>query len=121
MSECPWRGQGLGKELSRSRELTVRTLVLPLIHMGFSLPLDLNPGSGDRAGPGDDPGQIAQPRDQEEFPLQEVMASLQMPPRSHFKYFPKPSVLQVEACVLEKIFGECAGIFIILFIYFRER
>ncbi|KAF6114561.1 hypothetical protein HJG60_010535 [Phyllostomus discolor] len=74
--------------------------------MGLSVPSDLNSGPGNGVRPNDDPEQIAQPRDQqEEFPLQKVAVSLQMPPRSHFKYFPKPSVLQVEACMLEKIFG----------------
>lgn len=74
--------------------------------MGVSLPVDLNPGADDGAGADDDPEQIARPRDQQaELPLQEVAVLPQMPHRSHFKYFLKPSVPQVEACAQEKTLG----------------
>lgn len=89
--------------------------MLPLLHMGFSLPLGPLPTIRDGARPDDPqqgPQQIALPRDQqEEFPFQEVAPFPQFPYRSKFKFFLKPSVLQVEACLLEKIFGECAGLF----------
>ncbi|KAM7137007.1 KH domain-containing protein 3-like [Molossus nigricans] len=73
--------------------------------MGFSLPLDFIPAMGDGARP-DDPEQNEWPRDQqEEFPIQEVAPFPQLPYRLRVKCFLKPSVLHVEACLLEKIFG----------------
>ncbi|XP_024898683.1 oocyte-expressed protein homolog [Pteropus alecto] len=74
--------------------------------MGFSLPSDPSPGSSDGAQPDEGPEQIARPRNQEdEFPFQEVAPFPQLPCRFRFKYFLKPSMLHVEACLLEKIFG----------------
>lgn len=82
--------------------------------MGFSLPLGPILSIGDGARPDDpprDPPQIALPRDQQEaFPFQEVAPCPPFPCRSKSKCFLKPSVLHVEAGLLEKVFGECAGI-----------
>lgn len=107
-----WRGRGIQRELNWSCGPTASSLVLLLAFMGFSLPSDPIPGTSDGAQPDEGPEQIARPRNQEDvYPFQEVAPSPQLPCRFRFKYFLKPSVLHVEACLLEKVFGKCSGIF----------
>lgn len=85
MSECPWRGRGIRKELTWSFGRTVSRLILPLSTWGFPLPSDPSQGTSDGTQPKDDPEQIARPKNQEEeFPFQEMAP---FPYRFRFKYF----------------------------------
>nr|KAF6363127.1 hypothetical protein mPipKuh1_010124 [Pipistrellus kuhlii] len=73
--------------------------------MGFSLPLGPPLSVGDGAWP-EDPPQVALPRDQREgFPFQEAAPFPPFASRSRSRSSLKPSVLHVDACLLEKMLG----------------